>query len=395
MNSRTLAVAFFLSLPFASFPHAAHAQGADDTLVQEARARFKEGVDLYDKGQYEKARSKFVQAYALRHHPAILLNLGLSSLKSGHPAEAARYLTQFQREATSATAQEHSDADKAIAEARTKDARLDVSAPTGTEISVDDQVIGNAPLSDSVDVDPGQHTIKAKATDGTVDSRTVNTSVGQRLPVKFGAGNSGGAGAVVTAPVPPPSASSNPETPPPDDTTTTPPPPPPPPAEPEQPGKKFNPLAPPKTMFPVYIGAGVAGAGVLTAILFGVFRSQAVSSMNDATTEITNGGGGPGICSSTKTADVNKYGGACQALQQDIDHANTDTTIANVGIAVAVIGVVGGAAWYLFSPKKDADAPSDSTAPAPTPAAPPAAKIDLVAPWMGWGSGGLAVHGSF
>jgi hypothetical protein len=391
MNSRTLAAIVLLSLPFASLPHAAHAQGADDSLVKEARARFKEGVDLYDKGQYEAARAKFLQAYALRRHPAILLNMGLSSLKSGHPAEAARELSQFQREATSATAQEHADADKGIAEARTKDGRLDVSAPTGTEISVDDTVIGNAPLSDSVDVDPGQHTVKAKATDGTVDSRTVNTSVGQRLPVKFGPGSS----AVVVAPVPVPTTAPS-DTPPPADTNTPPPPPPPPPpAEPEKPGKKFNPLAPPKTMFPVFIGAGVAGAGVLTAILFGVFRSQAVSSMNDATTEITNGGGGPGVCSSTATATVNKFGAACNALQQDIDHANTDTTVANVGIAFAVIGVVGGAAWYLFSPKKDDS--SDSAPPPPTnaPAPPPAAKIDIVAPWMGWGSGGLAVHGSF
>jgi hypothetical protein len=388
MNSRTLAVALLFSLPIVSLPHAARAQ--DDTLIQEARARFKEGVDLYDKGQYEKARSKFLQAYALRHHPSILLNLGLSSLKSGHPADAARYLTQFQREATSATAQEHSDADKAITEARTKDGRLDVSAPTGTEISVDDTVIGNAPLSDSVDVDPGQHTVKAKASDGTVDSRTVNTSVGQRLPVKFGPGSGGGA---VVAPLPPPTATNNPEVPPPDTTTPPPPPPPPPPTQPEEPGKKFNPLAPPKTMFPVYIGAGVAGAGVVTAILFGVFRSAAVSSMNDAAAEITNGGGGPGICASTTTANVNKYGAACNALQQDINHANTDTTIANVGIVVAVIGVVGGAAWYLFSPKKDDDASSN---PAPTSAPPPAAaKIDVVTPWMGWGSGGLAVHGTF
>jgi hypothetical protein len=147
-------------------------------------------------------------------------------------------------------------------------------------------------------------------------------------------------------------------------------------------------------MFPVYIGAGLAGAGVVTAVLFGIFRSQAVSSMNDASTEIINGGGGPGICSSTATANVNKYGAACSALQQDIDHANTDTTIANVGIAVAVIGVVGGAAWYLFSPKKDDTADS---APAPTsaPPAPQGAKIDVVTPWMGWGSGGLSVRGSF
>jgi hypothetical protein len=390
MNSRTLAVALLFSLPLVSLPHAARAQ--DDTLVQEARARFKEGVDLYDKGQYEKARSKFLRAYALRHHPSILLNLGLSSLKSGHPADAARYLTQFQREATSATPQEHSDADKGITEARTKDGRLDVSAPTGTEISVDDTVIGNAPLSDSVDVDPGQHTVKAKASDGTVDSRTVNTSVGQRLPVKFGPGNSG---AAVVAPLPPPTTT-NPELPPPDTTTNPPPPPPPPPpSQPEQPGKKFNPLAPPKTMFPVFIGAGVAGAGVVTAILFGVFRSQAVSSMNDAAAEITNGGGGPGICASTSTANVNKFGAACSALQQDIDHANTDTTVANVGIAFAVIGVVGGAAWYLFSPKKDDDASTTSTPPTSAPPPPAAAKIEFVSPWVGWESGGLSVRGSF
>ena len=152
MKSRTLAVALLLSTPLSAFRTAARAQ--DDTLVKEARARFKEGVDLYDKGQYEAARAKFFEAYALRRHPAILLNLGLSSLKSGHPAEAARYLTQFQREATSATPQEHSDADKAITEARTKDSRVDVSAPTGTEISVDDTVIGTTPLADSIDSIP-------------------------------------------------------------------------------------------------------------------------------------------------------------------------------------------------------------------------------------------------
>ncbi|HEX7665550.1 MAG TPA: hypothetical protein VF407_13585, partial [Polyangiaceae bacterium] len=368
----------------------AHAQSADDALVKEARARFKEGVDLYDKGQFEAARAKFLQAYALRRHPAILLNMGMASLKSGHAAEAARYLTQFQREATSATAQEHSDADKAIAEARTKDSRVDVSAPTGTEISADDTVIGTTPLADSIDLDPGQHTIKAKAPDGTVDSRTVNTSVGQRLPVKFGPGNGG---AAVVAPVPPPPvATSNPELPPPDTTpppaqTTEPPPPPPP------PGKKTNFLAPPKTMVPVYIGAGVAGAGVVTAILFGIFRSQAISSMNDAEAEITKGGGTKGICSSNKNADVIKYGAACDALQQDVDHANTDTTVANIGIGVAVVGVVGAAAWYLFAPKKDADEqPTTGLVVAPKAIKP---KIDVVAPWVGYNSGGVGVGGSF
>ena len=393
MKSRTLAVALLLSAPIIPLAHGdAHAQ-AEDPLVKEARARFKEGVDLYDKGQYEAARAKFLQAYALHRHPAILLNLGMACLKSGHAAEAARYLTQFQREATSATPQEHADADKAIADARTKDSRVDVSAPTGTEITADDTLIGTAPLADSIDLDPGQHTIKAKAPDGSIDSRTVNTSIGQRLPVKFGPGSS-----TVVAPVPPPTATSNPEMPPPDNTTTQPPTPPPqpPPQQPppEQPsGKKTNLLSPPKTMIPVYIGAGVAGAGVVTAILFGIFRAQAVSSVNDAEAEIVKGGGTKGICSSTSPADVAKFGAACNALQQDVDHANTDTTIANIGIGVAVVGVVGAAAWYLFAPKRDSSAAALNQ---PVVAKKPAsAKINVVAPWVGYGSGGLSIGGQF
>ena len=60
-------------------------------------------MDFYDKGQFENARLAFLQAYALKKHPAVLLNLAQSSAKAGHPLEAAKYFQQFLKESTTAS----------------------------------------------------------------------------------------------------------------------------------------------------------------------------------------------------------------------------------------------------------------------------------------------------
>src|SRR6185369_12768087 len=104
--------------------------------------RFQEGVEFYDKKQYEQARAAFLQAYALRKHPAVLLNLAQSSLRSNHPLEAAKFFEQFLREATSASAAQRSDAERGLREARTKIGRIEVSAPAGAEIILDGERVG-------------------------------------------------------------------------------------------------------------------------------------------------------------------------------------------------------------------------------------------------------------
>src|SRR6185436_14035989 len=86
----------FLSSTAVPLPAAAQ----DDAVTVQARARFKEGVDFYDKGQFENARLAFLQAYALKKHPAVLLNLAQSSAKSGHALEASKYFQQFLKEST-------------------------------------------------------------------------------------------------------------------------------------------------------------------------------------------------------------------------------------------------------------------------------------------------------
>ena len=96
------------------------------------------GLDL-DPARYEEARIAFLQAYTLKKHPAVLLNLAQSSARSNHPLEAAKYFQQFLREATTATPAQKKDAENGLAEVRQKIGRIDVVAPSGTEISLDDQ----------------------------------------------------------------------------------------------------------------------------------------------------------------------------------------------------------------------------------------------------------------
>ena len=111
----------------------------NDPVTMQARARFREGVDAYDKGHYENARLAFLQAYALKKHPAVLVNLAQSSAKAGHPLEAAKYFQQFLKESTNATPKQRLDAENGLAEVRQKLGRIEIVAPSGTEVTLDAQ----------------------------------------------------------------------------------------------------------------------------------------------------------------------------------------------------------------------------------------------------------------
>lgn len=161
---------------------------ADDTAT--ARVRFQEGVELFDKGQYDRARAAFLQAWALKKHPAVLLNLAESCLKSNHPGEAARWFSKYAREATDITPAQKAQAERGLAEARKRDGRLDVLATAGTEITVDDERAGSAPLAEPYDVDPGAHVVRVK---GEAD-QNVTVAAGQTLTLRFGAAAGTGAG---------------------------------------------------------------------------------------------------------------------------------------------------------------------------------------------------------
>src|SRR5271154_1023514 len=98
-----MALIFATAPILASTPAWAQSDPPDAATTALARVRFKEGVTFYDAGKFEQARVSFLQAYALKRHPLVLINVALSCLKSGHAVDASRDFRQFLIEARDIT----------------------------------------------------------------------------------------------------------------------------------------------------------------------------------------------------------------------------------------------------------------------------------------------------
>ncbi len=378
MQTRHLTFALLLAFaPVALQAPVSFAQQGDPT-INAARARFQEGVEFYDKGQYENARASFLQAYALRKHPAVLLNLAQSSLRSNHTLDAAHYFQQYLRESSGLTAAQRTLAEQGLAEARQKLGHIEVSALAGADVFVDNERVGTAPLAEAVDVEPGSHMVKART-----DELKVDVAAGQRVTARFGAGGPVAIPVVVAPPIPPPAlppvapppvappvASGNPST-----FTTMPPPP--------GADKKTSMLSPPATMIPVIVGAGVAIIGAGLAIGVGVVaKSSAQTSADGKAADIRAHGGRQGICSSTVPAEVTRFGKACAALSEDNNTVDSDALVGNVGIGLAVAGGVFAVGWYLLAPKA-ADKKIGTW------------QMPTISPILGTRTNGMALSGTF
>lgn len=181
----------------------APALAQDDVTLTMARERFKEGVGYFDKKDFAKARVAFLQAYALKKHPAVLLNLAQSELRSGHEADAAKHFAQYLREHKDATEAERQGAETGLtaAKALVAEVALDVDA-SGAEVYVDGDLEGQAPLPGSVFLTPGSHEIQARK-DGKTTSSTVSATAGQSTNLRLSLGKAAKPAAPATdAPVP-------------------------------------------------------------------------------------------------------------------------------------------------------------------------------------------------
>ncbi len=387
-TSRIAAAVLVAFLSSTAVPRLAVAQ--DDAVTVQARARFKEGVDFYDKGQFENARLAFLQAYALKKHPAVLLNLAQSSAKAGHPLEAAKYFQQFLKESTSVTPQQRADAEGGLAEVRQKLGRIEIVAPSGTDITLDEKErLGTTPFPEPLDVEPGGHSLRSSN-----ETVRVTANAGQKVQARFG----GGPSTPAVVPVVPPGT--GPTTPATDPPLTEPPP---------ERAKHTNLLSPPANMTPVVIGLVAGGIGLAGAIIFAAFKADSQTKANSVAGEIRDaairrsydgdGDGRPdakGVCNDTSAAVVKDFGNACATLKENNDKVDTNATIANVSLVVMGVGLLTAAGWYLFAPKREdqqsgaAGAKSDQARRDSVRPTPP-----ILVPYAGYGNGGFVLSGSF
>ncbi len=374
-------------------PTAARAQ--DDITLTMARERFKEGVAYFDKKDFAKARVAFLQAYALKKHPAVLLNLAQSELRSGHEADAAKHFAQYLREHKDATEQERQGAETGLtaAKALVGELTLEVDA-SGAEVYVDGDLEGQAPLPGSIFLSPGSHAIEAKK-DGKSAKADVNASAGQSSNVKL-----------MLAMPRKPAAAGGGGTPPPD-------------AQNEAPVAEEPELASTRrksfgtwlaTTPSAIVTTGLAGVGLIGGVAFALGSKASYDAANGIAEDIeknaVNVDGKPsknGACSepenwlasttlwdntpedrtAARKARAAEYERFCNNYLDNVKSGDTFKKLAIVSVAVGGAAAIGTVIYYVVDSKEPANAKT------------PARRRVVVTPIYEPGYAGAVVSGSF
>jgi hypothetical protein len=338
----------------------AHALAQDDVTLTMARERFKEGVGYFDKKDFAKARVAFLQAYALKKHPAVLLNLAQSELRSGHEADAAKHFAQYLREHKDATDAERQGADAGLtaAKALVAEVALEVDA-SGAEIYVDGDLEGQAPLPGPVYLTPGAHQLQARK-DGKTTSSDVNAVAGQTTSLRL---------SLARTASPAPVAAGTPgrgESPPHEDGA------PPPQEEPATSRQGFFPWL---THTPgAMIGVGLTGAGLLGGGAFALSSKLSYDAADSVAGQISDEAkkdgkvdknGMPtssGACTNPEAwlpattprrpDRVQQYKSSCDKYTSNVKSGDTFKTLAIVSFAVAGAAAVGTIIYYVADSKQ-------------------------------------------
>jgi outer membrane biosynthesis protein TonB len=396
MNYRCIAAALLLSTAALTAPVASWAQSAsDEATTTMARARFKEGVVYYDKGQFELARASFLQAYALKRHPAILLNLAWSCVKSGHALEGARYFKQFLGDSKDVTDKQRADVNDGLSQARAKLAQIDVTGAPGLDVTIDADHVGTTPLAEPALVEVGTHSVRVRAPDGTSEMQSITVLTGEKASARFRAAPPPPPPAPLPPPaptpavVPPPEVAAPPPQPPAPTTTTT---------TLEEPPKPLEPIpaeqpaGPRSTMplWPSFVGLGLTATSVVVGVVaLSAVGTAQTNANNQASNILGVGGSCPPVppaanAGSGATTQYQQLLAACSKYSDDNNLVSVDRTVGWVALGAGA-ALLAGSIVYLVVAVSHNSASSDSP---PTPQA-------LVLPIVSPSLSGLAVVGTF
>lgn len=321
----------------------AHAQD-DQTATSMARERFKEGVQYFDQKQYDRARVAFLQAYALKRHPAVLLNLAQSELRSGHEADAAKHFSMYLREAKDATAAERDGAEAGLFAAKAVVGEVAVNADVdGATVLVDGNEEGLTPLPDAVYVTPGTHQIEVRK-EGKSSKATVTARAGEatEISLRLGSGLKGGAGVAATG-------------------------------EPGEPGDGSQPAEYDRGATSggrqdffswvgetplAWVGGGLTVVGIAGGIGFGLSSRQAYDDADSVADDIrtaarVDGVSTTGICTDPSRAGITDperiaaYENACTKHQDNVSNGDTMKTLSIVSWVVAGTAAAGTIVYYF------------------------------------------------
>jgi hypothetical protein len=288
------------------------------TAVQreQAQAKFKRGRDLLVKKQYAEALAEFRASHDIVSSPNARLEIARCLREMGKLVAAYAEFGRTAIEAKEMLAQDsryqgaYDSATTERAEIEPKLGFVTLTIPNATDqttVAIDGEEIRRAAWSEPAPVAPSNSEIVVTTPGHTPVKRTVALAAGQKEALSIDA-LSGDAtdAAPAAAPAPEASASSGPSL---------------------------------RTW--AYVAGGVGAAGLLTFTIGGLMARSTYDDLNNS-------------C----------HGGPCTADKNgEISSGKTQQTIANVGLAVGIIGVAAGVTLFVLSMPKSSE---PAAAPAPT-----------------------------
>src|SRR5687768_7895833 len=132
------------------------------SLTGEARKAYDEARALYIQGEWAKALSALDRAHRLSSDPRLLWNIAACEKKLGRYASAVRHVERYRSAAaTMLSEQEKREADEFVSAAASYVGTVTVvSNVDGTEIFVDDELLGTTPMPKPIVVDEGEHRVR-------------------------------------------------------------------------------------------------------------------------------------------------------------------------------------------------------------------------------------------
>jgi hypothetical protein len=153
----------------------------------EAAKLFHQGSAAYDAGRYEDALRAWSAAWDLHRTFDIAGNLAQVELKLGRKRDAAEHLTYALRNfppSAKATVRAEMEARLEAIKKDIPSVRVRVNVPEA-EVLVDGRVVGRAPLSDAIYVEPGKHLIAARHAGHTGAQQEVELAAGNTEDVQL------------------------------------------------------------------------------------------------------------------------------------------------------------------------------------------------------------------
>jgi hypothetical protein len=148
-------------------PHA-HAQPSDDnapllSVAQEAQQLDTKAREAYYANELEQARGWWIQSYALYPTANVALSLGRVELSLKRYRDSAEHLDYALRHMPDSKSEKaHSEAQKALADARAHVAAVEVTTTQlNVELRVDGKKVGRSPLDHVIYLDAGTHELSA------------------------------------------------------------------------------------------------------------------------------------------------------------------------------------------------------------------------------------------